>query len=138
MRGGRRVDLRPQARKSLAHRLVAERVGGHDQRVLAVVAVVARPEPDRPETELLVQPPSRQVGQADLERRLVRTALRGKVEEREEQPLADALTTPSGWTANVMMWPSSTISHMPPNAATSSPTRATRYVASRFVSSSFR
>ena len=44
----------------------------------------------------------------------------------------------SGWTAKVMMCPSSTISHIPPYAAISSPTRATRYCASRLVSRSLR
>ena len=109
-----RVDLRAQPGDPFAHRGVGERLRGHDQRVLAVVAVVARPQPDRPEPELLVQPARRQVRQPDLERRLVRAAVRGQVEEREQQPLADVLAAPGGWTANVMMWPSSTISHIPP------------------------
>ena len=32
----------------------------------------------------------------------------------------------AGWTAKVVMWASSTMSHIPPYAATVSPTRATR------------
>ena len=71
-----------------------QRVGGHDQGVLAVVAVVARAEPDRPEPELLVEPPGRQVREPDLERRLVRAAVDGQVEEREQQSLADVLAAP--------------------------------------------
>ena len=111
---GCRLDLGAQTLDPLAHRRIVKRVGRHDQCVLAVVAVVARPQPDRPEAELLVQPACRQVRETHLERRLVRAALVREVEEREQQPPADVLPPPVGWTANVMMWPSSTISHIPP------------------------
>ena len=44
----------------------------------------------------------------------MRAAVDGEVEEREQQPLADALAAPRRWTAKVVMWASSTISHIPP------------------------
>ena len=71
-RGG--IELRAQPRDPLAHRRLAQRLRGHDQRVFVVVAVVARPEADRPEPVLLVEPARGQVGQADLEGRLARAA----------------------------------------------------------------
>ena len=77
-----------------SQRRVAERLGRHDQGVLVVVAVVARPEADGPEAVLLVEPARRQVRQPDLERRLAGVAIAGEVEEREEQPLADPLAAP--------------------------------------------
>ena len=81
----------PRAARAIRSRIAGSSSGSrrHDQRVLVVVAVVARPQPDRPEAVLLVQPARRQVRQADLERRLVRAAVDGDVEEREQQPLAD-------------------------------------------------
>src|SRR4051794_16175989 len=85
------VDLGTEAGKPLAHRRVAQRIGRHDQCVLAVVAVVARSEPDRPEAELLVQPPRGQVRQADFKGRLVGAALRREVEQREQQAAPDVL-----------------------------------------------
>src|SRR4051794_31093377 len=71
----RRVDLGPEPGKPLAHRRVTERVRGHDQGILAVVAVIARSEPDRAEAELLVQAAGGQVRQADFKGRLVGAAL---------------------------------------------------------------
>ena len=56
---GRGVERRPEAVEPLRVGSLGDRLGGHDQRVLAVVAVVARPEPDRPEAVLLVQPAGR-------------------------------------------------------------------------------
>src|SRR5215207_5505215 len=56
------VEGRPEPREPLAHRAGGQRLGGHDQRIFLVVAVVARPDPDRPEAILLVQPPGAEVG----------------------------------------------------------------------------
>ena len=47
-----------------------QRLRRHDEGVLVVVAVVARPDPDGPEAVLLVEPARGQVREADLERRL--------------------------------------------------------------------
>ena len=135
----RRVERGAQAGDPLAHRRLRQRLGRHDQRVLAVVAVVARAQADRPEAELLVQPAGRQVREPDLERRLVGAAVDGEVEEREQQPLADALAAPVGVDGEggdvAPRRPSATSRR---SATISSPTRATRYCASRFVSSSLR
>ena len=87
-RGG--VERRRGGRRS-ASRIgrVGQRLRRHDQRVLLVVAVVARPDPDRPEPVLLVQPAGGQVGQPDLERRLAGVAVDGEVQQRQQQPLPD-------------------------------------------------
>ena len=59
-----------------------------------VVAVVARPQADRPEPVLLVQLARGQVRQPHLERRLVGAAIDREVEEGQQQPLPDALPAP--------------------------------------------
>ena len=91
---GLRPALPGAARSASRIARLAERLRRHDQRVLVVVAVVARPEADRPEAVLLVEPAGREVRQPDLERRLARVPVDGEVEEREEQPLADPLAAP--------------------------------------------
>ena len=89
------VELRSEPRSSRSRKRGSrERLGRHDQRVLAVVAVVARPQADGPEAVLLVEPPGGDVRQADLEGRLAGVAPDREVEERDEQPLADPLAAP--------------------------------------------
>ena len=110
----RRRQPEGAATRSRIDRLL-ERLRGHDQGVLVVVAVVARPDADGPEAVLLVQAARRQVRQADLERRLARPAVDGKVQQGEQQPLADpAGGDTGGSTANVVTCASSTISQIPP------------------------
>ena len=90
------IELGATLGDPVAHLCLVERQRRHDQRVLVVVAVIARPQPDRPEAVLLVQPARGQVRQPDLERRLVGALVDGDVEEREEQPLPDPLAAPRG------------------------------------------
>ena len=90
----RPVERCPPLGQAGGHLRRAERLGGHDQGVLVVVAVVARPDPDRPEAELLVQPAGRQVRQADLEGRLGRLPVEGDVEDRHEEPLGEVVAAP--------------------------------------------
>jgi hypothetical protein len=85
----------PEARQPLAHAGDVERVRGHDQRVLAVVRVVARADADRPEAVLLVQAPRGHVRQADLERRLAGARARRAIEQAEQHPLADPAAAPA-------------------------------------------
>ena len=87
--GAARRRAPPAAADPVHHRRRRERLRRHDQGVFLVVAVVARPDPDRPEAVLLVQPARGEVRQADLERRLARVAVDGQVEHREQQPLPD-------------------------------------------------
>src|SRR6187399_2823461 len=92
----RGIDGGAQPGDPFACRCVRQRVGRHDQGILAVVAVVARTQADRPEAELLVEPAGRQVRQPYLERGLVGAAVGRQVEERQEQPLPDVLAAPLG------------------------------------------
>ena len=108
-------SARAQPRDALAHAPLGERLGGHDQRVLAVVAVVVRAQPDRPEAVLLVQPPGRPGWTAGP-----RASPRGRRDRRRcrGRRAAAARRCPGaarpGATAKVVMWASSTISHIPP------------------------
>ena len=77
-RRGGGVQLRAQAGDPPGHRRLGQRLGGHDQRVFLVVAVVARADAHGPEPVLLVQPARGEVGQADLEGRLARVAVRAR------------------------------------------------------------
>ena len=102
--------------RSIRSRIAAsvERLGGHDQRVLVVVAVVARPEPDRPEAVLLVQPAGRAGSRGGP-----RASPRGRRGRTARSSSASSSRSPmrrrrqAGWTAKVVMWASSTISHIP-------------------------
>ena len=91
-----------------------EQVGGHDQRVLAVVRVVARPHADRPEAEALVEVARRDVAEAHLERghRRAQVAAPGSSPPASAAPRCPRRRH-SGSTAKVVTCASSTISQMP-------------------------
>src|SRR5207247_902489 len=87
-------DLAVGLADARAHLRAVEVVGGHDQGVLAVVRVVARPDPHRSEAEAFVEASRRQVGETDLEGGLARPERLAHAQEREDHPRADALTPP--------------------------------------------
>ena len=98
----------------VAHLRGAQQVGGHDQRVLAVVRVVARPDADRSEAEALVEHARRHVAEANLERRHARLELDREPQRRTASAARRCRggATP-GSTAKVVTCASSTISQTP-------------------------
>ena len=112
-RGG--IQLRAQAGDPLGHRRLGQRLRGHDQRVFLVVAVVARADAHGPEPVLLVQPARGEIGQADLQGRLARVAVRRARSSRDSSSRSPIRRRRyRGCTAKVVTWASSTISQMPP------------------------
>src|SRR5688572_422864 len=69
--------------------LSGDRVAPHDQRVLAVVGVVAAPDAARDKAHRLVQLDRTLVGHADLERVAAALVRRGQLEEVVEQSASD-------------------------------------------------
>ncbi len=97
-----RQDPRPAHRSSrarsraneLAHLRLGEVGRGHDEGVLAVVAVVARPATGHREAEGPIQRLRRLVRDADLERHAARADRHGQLGQVEEELAADALASP--------------------------------------------
>ena len=112
----RRAPSRSRAIRA-AERRVAERLRRHDQGVLAVVAVVARPEPDRAgsRTSRTAGAPRCSTGGPRASPRARGGRSRGRGTRGAAARRSAGAARP-GWTANVVMWASSTISHIPPNA----------------------
>ena len=94
--GRRRHELGLDGRETFAERRAPDVVGPHDQRVLAVVAVVRLAGAGGREAEPAVQRLGPEVGDPDLQGQLVGTEGEGLVDLLQEEPGGDGPTLP-GW-----------------------------------------
>src|SRR5664280_862444 len=94
LRVRQRRELGAERGEATLHARREQGLGGHDQRVLVVVAVVARPDPDGTEAVLLVEPPCRQVREADLDLSIARSPRDREVQRGREEALADPPPAP--------------------------------------------
>src|SRR3990172_8695203 len=78
---------------ALLELLLQNAAGPHDEGVFPVVAVVVTPYPHVAEPVLAVEVLRRHVGAAHLQLDPARPPLAGPVDQRDEQPLADALSS---------------------------------------------
>src|SRR3990170_1692787 len=89
-----RLDLGAETLKARAHGGRPELLGGHDQRVLGVVRVVARAHADGHEAETLVETARFAVRETHLQGGHRGAQLDGQVEQGQQEPGTDALPPP--------------------------------------------